>query len=76
MNNIRLYRHPLSGHSHRAQLFLSAAAGQVAYGPAAARLVNVFGAVLVGPYRNPARIRVDAGYSSGARCLNARHFVA
>ena len=124
MNNIRLYRHPLSGHSHRAQLllsllglnaelvevdlaggehkradflarnrfgqvpvledgdtviadsnailvylaqkydagdtwlpadpvaaaevqrFLSAAAGQVAYGPAAARLVNVFGAAL------------------------------
>jgi glutathione S-transferase len=124
MNNIRLYRHPLSGHSHRVQLllsllnldvklvdvdlaagehkqaeflarnrfgqvpvledgdtviadsnailvylaeqydagktwlpvdpvaaaevqrFLSAAAGQVAYGPAAARLVNVFGAAL------------------------------
>jgi glutathione S-transferase len=124
MNNIRLYRHPLSGHSHRAELllsllgldtelvnvdlaagehkqaeflaknrfgqvpvledgdkviadsnailvylaekydtsntwmpsdpvaaaevqrFLSAAAGQIAYGPAAARLVNVFGAAL------------------------------
>jgi glutathione S-transferase len=124
MNNIRLYRHALSGHSHRAQLllsllgldaelvdvdlaagehkqaaflaknrfgqlpvledgdsviadsnailvylaerydasntwmpidpvaaaqvqrFLSTAAGQVAYGPAAARLVNVFGAAL------------------------------
>ena len=124
MNNIKLYRHALSGHSHRAQLllsllglnaelvdvdlaagehkqagflaknrfgqvpvlqdgdtliadsnailvylaeqyddtntwlpvdpvaaaevqrFLSAAAGQVAYGPAAARLVNVFGAAL------------------------------
>ena len=124
MNNIRLYRHPLSGHSHRAELllsllgisaelvdidlaagehkapdflarnplgqvpvledgsavitdsnailvylarrydssnswspvepgaaaevqrFLSAAAGQLAYGPAAARLVNVFGAAL------------------------------
>lgn len=124
MNNIRLYRHPLSGHSHRAELllsllglnaelvdvdlatgehkrpdflarnpfgqvpvledgetviadsnailvylagryddgntwlpvepgaaaevqrFLSAAAGQVASGPAAARLVNVFGAAL------------------------------
>lgn len=124
MNNIRLYRHALSGHSHRVQLllslldidatlvdvdlaagehkqaeflarnrfgqvpvledgdtviadsnailvylaeryddantwmpadpvaaaevqrFLSAAAGQVAYGPAAARLVNVFGAAL------------------------------
>lgn len=124
MNNIRLYRHPLSGHSHRAELllsllginaelvdidlaagehkkpeflarnplgqvpvledgdtviadsnailvylarrydatntwspvepeaaaevqrFLSAAAGQVAFGPAAARLVNVFGAAL------------------------------
>ncbi len=124
MNNIRLYRHPLSGHSHRAQLllsllgldaelvdvdlaagehkqaeflarnrfgqvpvledgktviadsnailvylaeqydasntwlpidpvaaaevqrFLSAAAGPLAYGPAAARLVNVFGASL------------------------------
>jgi glutathione S-transferase len=124
MNNIKLYRHPLSGHSHRVQLllsllnldaklvdvdlaagehkqaeflaknrfgqvpvledgdtviadsnailvylaeqydasktwfpvdpvaaaevqrFLSAAAGQIAYGPAAARLVNVFGAAL------------------------------
>lgn len=124
MNNIRLYRHPLSGHSHRAELllsllgisaelvdidlaagehkkpeflarnplgqvpvledgeavitdsnailvylagrydasnrwspvepeaaaevqrFLSAAAGQLAFGPAAARLVNVFGAAL------------------------------
>lgn len=124
MNNIRLYRHALSGHSHRAQLllsllgldaelvdvdlaagehkqaeflarnrfgqvpvledgdnviadsnailvylaekydtsktwspvdpvaaaevqgFLSQAAGQIAYGPAAARLVNVFGAAL------------------------------
>ncbi len=124
MNNIKLYRHPLSGHSHRAQLllsllgldaklvdvdlaagehkqaeflarnrfgqvpvledgdtviadsnailvylaekydasktwspvdpvpaaevqrFLSTAAGQIAFGPAAARLVNVFGAAL------------------------------
>jgi len=79
---IRLYRHKLSGHAHRAELFLSllglpfervdidlaasahswlprdpegaaavqrwlsVAAGQIAYGPAAARLVNVFGAKL------------------------------